>query len=459
MSNFKYMRKTTVLLLIIMSVIPFAAFGQKYGDGLVEKSVALVGNDVIMLSDIENEAQMMRARGYAVDFKARCGILESLLTSKLYLTQARLDSVIVSDATVEANLTSHVDEVVATLGGEKEAEAYFGKPLYQMKNEWRETIREQSIIQEMQRTVAGDIPKLTPIDIKEYVENTPEEDLPIIPTKYRIRQIGVYPDREAAAMEVREKLLSLRERVINGEKFSTLARMYSQDPGSATKGGELGMAPRSIFWPEFSDAAMALKVGQVSQVVETPDGYHIIELISREGDMFNARHILIKPTYTSKDREEAFNKLDSIRNLIVADSISFINAAKMSSEERKTATSGGLLADEYTGSSYFEKDQLKPSDYNMLRTMEVGDISEPFESVDNEGRNGNTLYKILYLEKIIPSHVATFEDDYNELIDEVNNNNAMASIEKFLDEKIKSTYIVIDPLFQKCEFEREGWIK
>jgi len=117
------------------------------------------------------------------------------------------------------------------------------------------------------------------------------------------------------------------------------------------------------------------------------------------------------------------------------------------------------MADEYTGSSYFEKDQLKPSDYNMLRTMEVGEVSEPFESVDNEGRNGNTLYKILYLEKIIPSHVATFEDDYNELIDEVNNANAMAAIEDFLDEKIKSTYIVIDPLFQKCNFERQGWIK
>ncbi len=453
------MRRLSFLILIVFSVIPFTSFGQKYENGLVEKSVALVGNDVIMISDIENEAQMMRARGYAVDFNARCSILESLLTANLYLTQARLDSIVVSDATVESNLTSHVNDVVTSLGGEKEVEAYFGKPMYKLKNEWRETIQEQSLIQEMQRTVTGDIPKLTPIDIKEYVEKTPEEDLPIIPTKYRIRQIGIYPDREAAAMQVREKLLGLRERVINGEKFTTLARMYSQDPGSATKGGELGMAPRSIFWPEFSDAAMALKVGQVSQVVETPDGFHIIELISREGDMFNARHILIKPTYTSADREKAFNTLDSVRTLIVADSISFVNAAKIYSEERKTATSGGLMADEYTGSSYFEKDQLKPSDYNMLRTMEVGEVSEPFESVDNEGRNGNTLYKILYLEKIIPSHVATFEDDYNELIDEVNNANAMAAIEDFLDEKIKSTYIVIDPLFQKCNFERQGWIK
>lgn len=454
----KNMRRLIITVLFV-AVIPLVAFGQKYENGLIEKSVALVGNDVIMLSDIEEEAQMMRARGYAVDYNARCEILEQILTADLYLTQARLDSIEVNEANVEANLNARVDEVMSQLGSEKMVEEYFGKPLYKLRSEWEDNIRDQTLIQQMQSNVANDIPSLTPADIRNYIETTPEEDLPIIPTKYRIRQIGVYPDREAAAMEVRERLLSLRERVINGEKFATLARMYSQDPGSSSRGGELGMAPKSIYWPEFSDAAMSLKVGQVSQVVETPDGFHIIELVAKEGDMFNARHILIKPSYTSADRTKAFNKLDSVRTLIVSDSLTFSNAAKIYSEEKKTATSGGLLADENSGSSYFEKDQLKPSDYNMLRTMEEGDVSEPFESVDNEGRNGNTLYKIIYLEKVIPSHVATFESDFNELTDEVNMNHSMEAIEKFLTEKIESTYIVIDPLFQKCNFEREGWIK
>ena len=450
------MKKILTLTLLLSVLLPARA--QKY-EGVVEKTVALIGNDIVMLSDIESEAQMQRARGLTVDKSARCEILEGFLVSKLFLTQARLDSLVVSEAQVSNMLDQRMNEVLTTLGGEQKAEEYFGKPLYKLRQEWHDALSDQSLIQEMQRNVASNTPKLTPRDIKKYVEETPAEDLPMVSTKYRIRQIGIYPDREAAELAVKEQLVGLRERVVNGEKFSTLARLYSQDPGSMNKGGELGMASRSIFWPAFSDAAMSLKVGQVSQVVETPDGFHIIQLIERDGDMFNARHILIKPQYTSADRDRAFHKLDSIRNLVVLDSMSFFDAARSFSEERHSATSGGLMADEYTGSSYFEKDQLKPNDYNVLRTMQEGDISEPFESLDNEGRNGNTIYKILYLEKVIPAHVANFQDDYNSLIDEVNAKNAQTAIDDFIAEKQKSTYIVIDPMFQGCDFQRKGWIK
>ena len=450
------MKKILTLTLLLSVLLPARA--QKY-EGVVEKTVALIGNDIVMLSDIEAEAQMQRARGLTVDKSARCEILEGFLVSKLFLTQAKLDSLVVSEAQVSNMLDQRMNEVLTTLGGEQKAEEYFGKPLYKLRQEWHDALSDQSLIQEMQRNVASNTPKLTPRDIKKYVEETPAEDLPMVSTKYRIRQIGIYPDREAAELAVKEQLVGLRERVVNGEKFSTLARLYSQDPGSMNKGGELGMASRSIFWPAFSDAAMSLKVGQVSQVVETPDGFHIIQLIERDGDMFNARHILIKPQYTSADRDRAFHKLDSIRNLVVLDSMSFFDAARSFSEERHSATSGGLMADEYTGSSYFEKDQLKPNDYNVLRTMQEGDISEPFESLDNEGRNGNTIYKILYLEKVIPAHVANFQDDYNALIDEVNAKNAQKAIDDFIAEKQKSTYIVIDPMFQGCDFQRKGWIK
>jgi peptidyl-prolyl cis-trans isomerase SurA len=450
------MKKILTLTLLLSVLLPARA--QKY-EGVVEKTVALIGNDIVMLSDIESEAQMQRARGLTVDKSARCEILEGFLVSKLFLTQARLDSLVVSEAQVSNMLDQRMNEVLTTLGGEQKAEEYFGKPLYKLRQEWHDALSDQSLIQEMQRNVASNTPKLTPRDIKKYVEETPAEDLPMVSTKYRIRQIGIYPDREAAELAVKEQLVGLRERVVNGEKFSTLARLYSQDPGSMNKGGELGMASRSIFWPAFSDAAMSLKVGQVSQVVETPDGFHIIQLIERDGDMFNARHILIKPQYTSADRDRAFQKLDSIRNLVVLDSMSFFDAARSFSEERHSATSGGLMADEYTGSSYFEKDQLKPNDYNVLRTMQEGDISEPFESLDNEGRNGNTIYKILYLEKVIPAHVANFQDDYNSLIDEVNAKNAQKAIDDFIADKQKSTYIVIDPMFQGCDFQRKGWIK
>ena len=450
--------KQILLAAAFLAAAVLPAGAQQY-DGVIEKSVALIGNDIVMLSDVEAEAQMMRMRGLPTDRNARCEILENFLVSKLFLTQARLDSLTVNDAYVESALDQRINEVMTTLGGEAKTEEYFKKPLYKLRQEWREALSDQSLIQEMQRNVASDIPKVTPRDIRKYCEETPKEDLPMVSTQYRIRQIGLYPDKEAAELAFKEQLIGLRERILGGEKFATLARLYSQDPGSVSKGGELGMASRSIFWPAFSDAAMSLKVGQVSQVVETPDGFHIIQLIEREGDMFNARHILIKPQYTSADRDRAFHRLDSIRTVIMADSLSFFDAARSFSEERHSATNGGLMADENTGSSYFEKDQLKPADYNVLRTMQEGDISEPFESLDNEGRGGNTIYKILYLEKILPAHTANFRDDYNVLLDEVNNKNAQAAIEKFIAEKQKTTYIVIDPMFQGCEFQRPGWVK
>jgi peptidyl-prolyl cis-trans isomerase SurA len=446
-------------LFFIISLFGTEISAQRYQEGLIDKTIVLIGNDMIMLSDLENEVQMMSARGFTADRNARCQILEEMLVSKLFLNQARIDSLEINDANVESALSQRIDEVMTQLGGEKQMEEYFQKPLYKLRQEWKEMLTEQSLMQDMQRKVASNIPNLTPSDIEKYCKETPEEDLPIVSTQYRIRQIVLYPDKEAAELEVKERLLELRERIVGGEKFSTLARIYSQDPGSYTKGGELGMASRSIFWPAFSDAAMSLKVGQVSQIVETPDGFHLIELIAREGDMFNARHILLKPHYTTEDRVKAFNRLDTIRTRILGDSISFFNAARYLSEDRKTATNGGLLADEYTGSSYFEKDQLKPADYNVLKDMQEGDISEPFESLDNEGRSGNTVYKIIMLEKIIPSHVANYKTDFNVLLDDANRKNSNAAIDQFITEKQKSTYIMIDPLFKECNFIREGWVK
>jgi peptidyl-prolyl cis-trans isomerase SurA len=244
---------------------------------------------------------------------------------------------------------------------------------------------------------------------------------------------------------------------VNGEKFATLARIYSQDPGSARKGGELGMASKSIFWPAFSDAAMSLKPGVVSQIVETPDGFHLIEVLEKKGDMFNARHILLKPEYTSEDREKAFGVLDSLKTELANEAVTFELAARFYSEDPATRTNGGQMADPNSGSSYFEIDQLKPQDYAAIKTLEAGQISEPFESLDNEGRNGNTVYKIIKVDKIIPSHTASFNNDYDLLLSQAKNKKAMEAIDEFISSKIKSTHIIIDPLFKDCEFEREGW--
>ena len=309
----------------------------------------------------------------------------------------------------------------------------------------------------MQQSIASKIPDLTPYEVKNYVDSLHVEELPVVPTKYQLSHICVYPDREAAKLAVKERLLALRERIINGDKFSTLARLYSQDPVSARRGGELGMAPKSIFWPAFADAAMALKPGVVSQIIETPDGFHLIEVLEKKGDMFNARHILLKPEYGAEDREKGFHLLDSLRTQLLDSAVTFPLAARFYSEDLPTRTNGGQMADPYTGSSYFEIDQLKPQDYEAIKDLKEGGISEPIESLDNEGRAGNLVYKIIKVDKVIPSHPATFTQDYNMLLDHAKQKKSMDAIDAFIDEKIKTTHITIDRLFEDCVFEREGW--
>lgn len=402
---------------------------------------------------------MMQFQGYVSDRNLRCEVLENMLVSKLFYTQAQLDSLTVNPDMVDAALEERVNNILTQLGGEEQVEKYFGKPLHKLRQEWREAFMEQNLVQEMQRTVAGGITEVTPKEVQQFYRNIPADSLPIIPTQYQYSQIVLYPDTERAKLEVRERLLEFRQRILDGEKFSMLATLYSEDPGSAMRGGELGMASKSIFWPAFSDAAMALNEGQVSPIVETPDGFHLIQMISKKGDMFNARHILLKPKYTVDDRDSAFIRLDSIRNVVMEDSLTFAQAARIYSQDTKSRTNGGLVSDPNTGAPFFEMDRLKPADYNVLKDMKEGDVSMPFESVDDEGRSGNTVYKIIRLEKIRPSHTASVEEDFNVLLDIATNDKSVKAIEKFIKEKQGTTYIVIDPMFRKCDFRRDGWIK
>lgn len=447
--------KTSIAALLM--AVPSLASGQQYPDGIVDKTIAVVGNEMIMISNLEEEVRIMMAQGFVSDRDARCEILENMMVSKLFLMQARLDSLEVNNDMVESELANRLDQVRTYCGGDEGVEKQFGKPIYKLRQEWRKTFQDQSLTQQMQQNIMDDIPEITPYDVEEYIKNTDPEDLPVVSIKYQLSQICIYPDREAANTAVKERLLSIRERIINGEKFSTLARIYSQDPGSAMKGGELGMASKSIFWPAFSDAAMALKPGVVSQIVETPDGFHIIEVLEKKGDMFNARHILLRPEYTAQDKENAFRVLDSLKTEMANGAVSFDMAARFYSEDPATRTNGGQMADPNTGSSYYEIDQLKPQDYAAIKNLKEGEISEPVESLDNEGRDGNTVYKIIKVDKIIPAHTASFENDYNLLSEQVKQKASMKAVDDFIDSKLNTTYIVIDPLFKNCDFDRDGW--
>lgn len=438
-------------------VLPVCGFAQTYPNGLIDKTIAVVGNEMISLSQLEQEILYMRMQGMYSDKNMRCEQLERMMDSKLFLMQARIDSLSVNQEMVNSSLEQRMAQIQTNFGGDDEVEKFYGKPIYKLRQEWRQQLEDMTLTQQMQQQIASSIPELTPHDVKKYISETDPEDLPMVPIKYQLSQISIYPDRENANLAVKEKLLSIRERIINGEKFSTLARIYSEDPGSARKGGELGMASKSIFWPAFSDAAMALKPGVISQIVETPDGFHIIEVLEKKGDMFNARHILIKPSYTDQDRQKAFATLDSLKTEIQNDAVTFELAAKFYSQDAQTKTNGGQMADPNTGSSYFEIDQLKPQDYAAIKDLKEGEISEPVESKDNEGRDGNTVYKIIRVDKIIPAHTASFDNDYSDLLEEARAKEQNAAIDEFIDGKIKTTYIVIDPLFKNCEFSRDGW--
>ena len=446
---------TAALLSAAVLMMPgLEVSAQKYEGGLIDKTVALVGNSVILLSDVESDAIYMQSMGYVSDRNVRCEALENIMVTKLFYTQAVLDSLAVNPDMVDAMLSQQVDGILSRFGGEKAVEAYFKKPMHELREGWRNRIMEESLANEMRRTIAGKVPEVTPKEVERFYKRTSKDSLPVIPDQYKISEITIYPNVERAELAARERLLEFRQRVMDGEKFSLLATLYSEDSESAMRGGELGMSSKSLFWPEFSDAAMSLKPGQVSPIVK---------LIARDGDMFNARHILLKPRYTAEDRDSAFIRLDSIRNAVLADSITFEQAAKKFSQDPLTRTNGGLVPDVETGAPFIDIDKLKPEEYNVLKNMKPGEISRPIESTDNESRAGmtagNTAYKIIRLDEIREAHTPTFNQDFDILLNMATNQKAEEAVEAFINDKIQTIYIVIDPLFQKCVFQRDGWVK
>lgn len=459
------MIRKSFLALATCAILVLCAQGanaQVNNKSVIDKTIATVGGEFILFSQIEEEIQISMAQGYLnVDDKtARCQVLENILTGKLLLNQAKLDSLKVNTDYVEMQVKDRLDRVMTQLGGQKETEEYFKMPIFKLKEDWMERMSDQSLIEQERQKIIGDSKTMTPKEVRKFYNRIDKDSLPIIPTQYRISQIVLYPSKEKAVMEVKEKLLEMRQRVLNGEKFAMLAALYSEDESNASRGGELRMASKNMYWPAFSDAAMMLKPGQISQIVETPDGFHLIQMIEKNGDMFNARHILLKPKYTAEDRTKAFKTLDSIKAEIVAGNITFPLAAQRYSQDHRTILNGGQMYDEETGAIFFEKDRLNPTDYNVIKDMKVGEISAPFESLSTDiYERGQVIYKILILNEIIPSHVANLEEDFavvqNFAETQIHNN----AIREFIVSKQKITYIHLDDLYKDCEFEHPGWVK
>lgn len=422
----------------------------------IDKVIAVVGNERILLSDVEQELLRIKMQGSTNTNIDRCQLLEQLLIQKLLITQAKIDSIQVNDGSVESEVDRRLKYFISQIGSEKALENYFNKPIFEIKDDLREIIREQQLTQQMQRKIVDKV-KITPSDVKAFYKKIPTDSLPELPLQYELQQIVIYPpDADKAKLEAKEKLLEIRNRVLNGERFATLAALYSEDRASAIKGGELGFRSREELVKAFADAAFNLKEGQISQVVETEYGLHIIQMIENRNNQVNVRHILLKPQFTSDLLSKAVQKLDSIANLIRSDSITFENAVLRYSEDKKSNLNKGLMINPFTNTSLFEKEQLQPSDYYAIKDLKEGEFSAPFESRDE---HANIVFKIIKVKRIVPAHKANLKDDYDKIQEMAKSSKENEILRDWVSKKIKSFYIKIDEDFQNCDFQSKGWIK
>ena len=423
---------------------------------VIDQILAVVGNEKILLSDIEQEVLRMKMQGFMPEGDVKCEVFEDLLIHKLLLHHARLDSIPVNSNYVEGEMERRIRFFTNQVGSEAALEKYFNKTIFQIKDDLRQAITEAQLTQQMQEKIV-DKAMVTPTEVKRFFRNIPNDSLPTIPEQFEYRQIVLYPPASAEAKyQVREKLLDIRERILKGERFATLAVAYSEDRASATRGGELGFRSREELVKSFADVAFNLKEGQVSQIVETEYGFHLIQMIEKRGEQVNVRHILLKPTFTSDMLQQSHDKLDSIAHLINSDSLAFSRAAQIFSQDEKTRLSGGLVINQQKGTSLFEKEQLNPADFYIIRNLKVGQVSEPFESRDV---HANVVHKIIVITRIIPQHKATLNDDYAII-------QSMAKMQKqqelflqWIKNNVKKTYIRIDPSFRNCDFELKEWVK
>ncbi|RLD71057.1 MAG: hypothetical protein DRJ29_08210 [Bacteroidetes bacterium] len=413
---------------------------------VIDRVIGVVGDFNILQSDIEQDYLQLKMQGRYVSPDLRCNIYNSFIERKLLMTQAKIDSVEVSPDMVEMQMESRLSYFIGQFGSEEEMEDYFSKSIFDIKDDLREAIEEQMITDDVRQTIIADV-STTPSDVKSFYRSMEPDSIPYINTEVELAQIVAYPKySDEAVFMLKERLLELRKRVQEGEDFGTLAILYSEAPEAARR-GEIGFMMRSQLDKAYANAAWSLKAGQVSKIVESSFGYHIIQMIERRGDMANTRHILMNPKADANAKQKAIHRLDSLKTFVEADSLSFEWAAKRYSEDPETSVNGGLLINSQTQASTFQLDQLPTKDYYLIRNMEVEDLSEPYESTDH---NHKLCYKLLYLKTRTEPHRANLKQDYTLLQDLALMNKKMDVMKAWYEEKKKTTYIRRDQAYTHC---------
>lgn len=434
------------------------AMSMAQSNNVIDEVAWVVGDEPIYKSDIEAMYSQMQYDGTVFDGSPYCVIPEQLAVEKLYLHQAKLDTIEAPEAMVQQSVDKRLNFFIANLGSKERVEEHFRKPLPILREQLIEVMRTQYIVQQVQESLTKDV-KATPGDVRKYFNNLEEDSIPYIPLQVEAQIITlnpVIPQQEID--DVKSRLRDYTDRVNRGEsEFSTLAIMYSED-GSAMQGGELGFHGRADFVPEFSNVAFNLNdPKKVSKIVETEYGYHIIQLIEKRGDQINCRHILLRPKVSQKDLEDAVVRLDSLRKEIIRDKFTFEDAARYVSQDKDTRYNKGFMVNVVNGSTRFEMQDLPQEVSRKIETMKIGDISEPFVMID-QARNKEVV-AIVKLSNRIEGHRATLSDDYNLIKEMYENYQKENIISEWIEKKIKDTYVRIEDGWNDCEFKYGGWMK
>ena len=444
----------------LLSLLSIAVSAQK---NVIDEVIWVVGDEAILLSDVENQRLFMQQERQRFDGDPYCTIPEQIAIQKLFLTQAKIDSIYADEGQVIQYVDRWTNMVINKMGSQEKLEEYFGKKLSEIKEEQKRMTRDSQVVQEMQKKIVGDI-KLTPSDVRKYFSKISPDSLPMIPSTVEIEIITLEPPIPMAVTDaIKARLREFTDQINKGERtFSSLAVLYSEDKASSLQGGETGFMAKIELDPAFATAAFSLNdPNRVSNIVESEYGFHIIQLIEKRGDRINVRHILLRPKVSDDEINSALLKMDTLYNDIKADKISFEDAATYFSYDKNTRNNKGLMVNQDMesnnyGTPKYEMQELPQGMGVVIDKMEVGEISKPFNIQNYQNKN---VVAIVKLKSRVKAHQANISDDFQELKMLVENRKRQELLGEWVRNKQKSTFIRISDGWRDCDFEYPGWIK
>ena len=440
-----------IILLNILLFISILSHAQS-----IDKIQAIIGSEILLISDIENQYNQIISQGVIETEDMRCQIVDELLLQNFLIHHAKIDSTIeiVSDD-IDAEINNRISYFENQLGSLEKVEAYFTRSIESMEDELRIIVKDQFYTQKKQSKIISDV-KITPNEVKDFYRTLNSEEIPIVPTKLQMSQIVIEPElSEDKKNSIKEKLNGFRKRIYNGEDFKVLATLYSDDVVSANNGGELGFMQRGDLVPEFERAAFKLKKDEISEVVESKFGYHIIQMIERRGEQINVRHILIKPKFSSLSLQNAREKINSIKSDLDSSLISFKDALQKYSDD-ESKNNGGLIINPKNGTTFFTFEELDPSIRYIVERMNIGDVSDPSLSKSQDGTQA--AYRLVKLNNKIEEHKANIVDDFDLLKEYALSNKKQSVLEKWVSDNLANTYINISNDLSECACYKK-WIK